>query len=129
MAQVYPLLHTAHYWLSRAGIVIGLAMLVIALYIGLAKHGDVTKWFRRGVYAMIGFVGVEFLIGVTMYLMGGRPSEDVHLIYGVGALLSLPFFVFVETTAKKRPAMGSYMWGFTLVVAIFVRSIMTGAAG
>jgi hypothetical protein len=47
----------------------------------------------------------------------------------MGALLSLPFFIFVETTAKKRPAMGSYIWAFTLMIAIFVRSIMTGAAG
>lgn len=126
--EIYPLLHSVHYWLSRVGIVVGVVMLVIALYIGLAKHGDVTKWFRRGVYSVIGLVGVECLFGLIMYLMGGRPYEDIHIVYGVGALLSLPFFVFVETTAKKRPAMGSYMWGFALLVGIFVRGIMTGAA-
>jgi hypothetical protein len=126
---VYPLLHTLHYWISRIGIVAGVVMLVIAIYVGLMRRGDVTVWFRRGVYAMTGFIGVEFLIGLAMYLLGGRPHEEVHLIYGVGALLALPFFIFVETTAKKRPAMGSYIWGFLLVVAIFVRGIMTGAAG
>ncbi len=125
----YEFLHTAHYWFSRAGIAIGLIMLLIAIYIGLIRHGDVTKWFRRGVYAMIGFIGVEFLIGLTMYLSGGRPYEDVHLVYGLGALLSLPFFVFVETTARKRPAMGSYIWGFALLIGIIMRGIMTGAAG
>ncbi len=124
--SLYPLILTAHYWLSRAGLVIGLVMLLIAVYIGLIKHGDVTKWFRRGTYAVVGFIGVEFLLGLTLYLMGGRPHEDVHLIYGVGALLCLPFFIFVETTAKKRPAMGSYLWGFALMIAIFVRGIMTG---
>lgn len=129
MDQLYPLLHTAHYWLSRAGIIVGLVMLVIAIYIGLIRHGDVTRWFRRGAYAVTAFIGVEFVIGLTMYLSGGRPHEEVHLIYGVGALLSLPFFIFVETTAKKRPAMGSYIWAFALMVAIFLRSIMTGAAG
>ncbi|MCC6804948.1 MAG: hypothetical protein IT319_18850 [Anaerolineae bacterium] len=107
MTELYPLLHTLHYWLSRAGIVVGLVMLVIAIYIGLIRHGDVTKWFRLGAYAVTAFIGVEFLLGLTMYASGGRPHEDVHLIYGVGALLSLPFFIFVETTAKKRPAMGS----------------------
>ena len=125
----YEFLHGAHYWLSRGGIAAGLIMLLIAIYIGLIRHGDVTKWFRRGVYAMIGFIGVEFLIGLTMYLSGGRPYEDVHLVYGLGALLSLPFFVFVETTARKRPAMGSYIWGFTLLIGIIMRGIMTGAAG
>jgi heme A synthase len=127
MAELYSTLHTFHYWISRVGIVVGLVMLVLALYIGLVRHGDVTKWFRRGAYAVTAFIGVEFLLGVTMFLLGGRPGEDVHIIYGFGALLSLPFFIFVETTAKKRPAMGSYMWAFALMVAIFMRSIMTGA--
>ena len=54
MAELYPLLHTLHYWISRAGIVVGLVMLVIAIYIGLIRHGDVTKWFRRGAYAVTG---------------------------------------------------------------------------
>ncbi len=125
----YEFLHGAHYWLSRGGILAGLIMLLIAIYVGIIRHGDVTKWFRRGVYAMIGFIGVEFLIGLTMYLSGGRPYEDVHLVYGLGALLSLPFFVFVETTARKRPAMGSYIWGFALLIGIIMRGIMTGAAG
>jgi len=126
--DLLPTLLTIHYWISRIGIIIGLVMLVLALYIGLVRHGDVTKWFRRGTYAVTAFIGVEFLIGVTMYAMGARPHEDVHIIYGFGALLSLPFFIFVETTARKRPAMGSYMWAFALMVAIFMRSIMTGAA-
>src|SRR3954471_10872623 len=127
MTDLLSTLLTFHYWISRIGIVVGIVMLVLALYIGLVRHGDVTKWFRRGAYAVTAFIGMEFLLGVTMFLLGGRPGEDVHVIYGFGALLSLPFFIFVETTAKKRPAMGSYMWAFALMVAIFMRSIMTGA--
>jgi len=80
------------------------------------------------VYGMVGLVGVEAAIGLILYAQGGRPGQEVHLIYGVGALLALPFFVFVETTATKRPAMGSYLWGFGLVTAIMLRAIMTGAA-
>lgn len=129
MGDLYPAFHTLHYWLSRIGFAGGLLMLALALYIGLIRHGDVTRWFRCGVYAMIGLVGVEFLAGLVMYVLGGRPGDEVHLIYGVGALLSLPFFVFVETTARKRPAMGSYIWGFLLLVGIFVRGIMTGTHG
>jgi hypothetical protein len=53
----------------------------------------------------------------------------VHLIYGLAAVLALPFFIFVEVTAKKRPAMGSYIWGFAILAGVLIRSIMTGAAG
>lgn len=129
MEMLYPVLRDWHYWLSRIGIIAGLVMLGIAIYIGLIRHGDVTRWFRRGVYAMVAFMVVESLIGLLMYAQGGRPYEEVHLIYGMGAVLALPFFIFVETTAKKRPAMGSYIWGFGIMTAIIVRTIMTGAAG
>lgn len=128
MDSLYPFLSEIHYLFSRAGLVLGVIMLVIAIYIGLIRHGDVTKIFRRGVYAMVVFMIVEALIGLAIYAMGIRPYEEVHLIYGLGAVLALPFFVYVETTARKRPAMGSYIWGFTLMAAIIVRSIMTGAA-
>lgn len=127
MAELLPFLRDAHYWLSRVGLVIGLIMLGIAIFIGLIRHGDVTALFRRATYAVVVFIGVECLLGLVMYIIGARPYEEVHLIYGAGALLALPFFIFVETTAKKRPAMGSYIWAFALMVAIFVRSIMTGA--
>ncbi|MDL1900339.1 hypothetical protein FBR02_06175 [Anaerolineae bacterium CFX9] len=129
MEMLYPVLRDWHYWLSRIGIIAGLVMLGIAIYIGLIRHGDVTRWFRRGVYAMVAFMVVESLIGLLMYAQGGRPHEEVHLIYGMGTVLALPFFIFVETTAKKRPAMGSYIWGFGIMTAIIVRTIMTGAAG
>jgi FtsH-binding integral membrane protein len=89
----------------------------------------VTRTFRHGVYAVVALMVVESLVGLAIYFMGFRPSEEVHLIYGMGAVLALPFFVYVEATAKKRPAMGSYIWGFSLMTAIIVRSIMTGTAG
>lgn len=124
----YLFLRDTHYLLSRAGLVVAVLMLLYALYVGLVRHGDVTTAFRRGVYVIFGMIAVEALIGLTMYLMGGRPFDQVHLIYGFGALLALPFFIFVEKTATKRPAMGSYMWGFGVLAGILIRSIMTGAA-
>lgn len=123
-------LRTIHYWLSRASLAIALVMLGVAVYIGLIRHGDVTLMFRRAAYSMVAFIVLEALVGLTMYaLIGARPYDEVHLIYGIGAILSLPFFIYVESTAKKRPAMGSYIWGFAILAAIIVRLYMTGAAG
>jgi hypothetical protein len=86
----------------------------------------VTAHYRRAVYTVAGVMLAQSLLGLVMYIMGGRPYQDVHLIYGLGAVLALPFFIFVEVTAKKRPAMGSYMWGFAVLAGILVRGIMTG---
>ncbi len=101
-------------------------MFALGLFIGLVRHGDVTKYYRRAVYIIAAVMVVQSLVGLTMYLIGVRPYEEVHLIYGLGAVLALPFFIFVEVTAKKRPAMGSYMWGFAVLAGILIRGIMTG---
>lgn len=129
MAELYPLLRDSHYWISRGALAAGLVMLALAITIGLIRHGDATPAFRRGVYLMVAVMLGEALIGLVMYAQGGRPHDEVHLIYGAGAVLALPFFIFVERTATKRPAMGSYIWGFGLMAAIILRAIMTGAAG
>lgn len=128
-ADQYPFLTDVHYWISRIGFGVGLIMLAKAVHIGLIQHGDVTPWFRSATYTIMGFMVMQGLIGGLMWLMDGRPGEEVHIIYGYGVVLSLPFFVFVEVTAKKRPAMGSYIWGFTLLAAIIVRTMSTGPAG
>ncbi len=126
MISLYPLFTTLHYWISRIGLLAAVIMFVLGLFIGLVRHGDVTRWYRRAVYTVAGVMLAQSLLGLTMYIIGGRPYEDVHLIYGLGAVLALPFFIFVEVTAKKRPAMGSYMWGFAVLAGILIRGIMTG---
>ena len=126
MISLYPLFTTIHYWVSRIGLLAAVIMFAIGLFIGLVRHGDVTRWYRRAVYTVAGVMLAQSLLGLIMYFIGGRPYEDVHLIYGLGAVLALPFFIFVEVTAKKRPSMGSYMWGFAVLAGILIRSIMTG---
>lgn len=128
-SERYLLLRDMHAYLSWAGLTAAGLMLLLAIYIGLLRHRDVTAWFRGMTYTIIAFMLAQGMIGGIMYLMGGRPGEDVHLIYGYGVVLSLPFFVFVEVTARRRPAMGSYIWGFTLLAAIIVRCISTGPPG
>ena len=128
MTSLYPLFTTIHYWISRVGLLVAVLMFVLGLYIGLVRKGDVTPYYRKAVYIIAGVMLAQSLLGLIMYIIGGRPFEEVHLIYGVGAVLSLPFFIFVEVTAKKRPAMGSYMWGFAVLAGILIRSIMTGHA-
>lgn len=127
MTEWLPLLRDVHFALSRAGLVIALVMFAIGLYTGLMRHRDVTRQYRWATYSVTGLMLLEALIGLAMYIIGARPFEQVHLIYGMGAFLALPFFIFVEVTAKKRPAMGSYLWGFALLAGIIIRAIMTGA--
>jgi len=127
MTPFIPLLHDVHYWVSRGGLLVATAMFLIGFFIGIIRHRDVTPFYRYATYIVAGVMVFQSAVGLLLYATGLRPYEDVHLIYGMGAVLSLPFFIFVEVTAKKRPAMGSYIWGFAVLAGILVRGIMTGA--
>jgi heme A synthase len=123
---VYLLLMDMHFQLSRLGLAAAGVMALVGVYIGIIRKGDVTPVFRSATYVVFGTMLLQALIGLIMYILGGRPREEVHLIYGMATVLALPFFMFVEMTARKRPAMGSYIWGFTLLAGVIIRSISTG---
>ncbi|MCY3936540.1 MAG: hypothetical protein OXG09_11220 [Chloroflexi bacterium] len=126
-APLYAVLRAVHRELGRLLLGLALVMALVGGYIGLLHRGDVRPWYRRLTYAIILWVASQGLLGALLWFLGGRPGEDVHIIYGFGAVLALPFFAFVEITAQKRPAMGSYIWGFTLLLGILLRSLLTGA--
>jgi heme A synthase len=129
METLYPILAQAHLVAGWAALLAGVVLGAVALYVGVIRHRDATPHFRRGVYAVFGLVLAQGALGALLYALGGRPYEPVHLIYGVGAILALPFFMYVERTAQKRPAMSSYIWGGFLLAGIALRAIMTGGAG
>lgn len=124
---LYIFLHDLHFQFSRLGLAAAAVMVGIAVYIGIIRKGDVTPLFRSATYLVLGTIILQALIGLLMVGQGGQPREEVHFIYGMASVLALPFFIFVEVTAKKRPAMGSYIWGFGLLAGILLRSIMTGS--
>lgn len=125
--SAYLLLRTAHNHFGRYMLAVAGTMFGIATYIGIIRHADVTPYFRRATYVVFGSMLVEGAMGAALYfIIGARPGEDVHILYGIGTMLALPFFIYVERTAPKRPAMGSYMWGFGLLAGIIVRCLSTG---
>jgi len=129
MGELYLFLDSVHSFIGRAGLAIAIGMFALGFFIGVVHKQDVTQWYRRTAYAIAGIMLLQAVVGLAMYfVIGVRPYEEVHWIYGLGAVLALPFFIFVERTAKKRPAMGSYIWGFAVLAGIIVRGIMTGAA-
>ena len=115
-----------HNQLGRAGLALALLMTARAVQVGILRKGDVTPLFRAATYVIFGTMLLQALLGLLLYARGLRPTQEVHLIYGMASVLALPFFIFVEVTARKRPAMGSYIWGFGLLTGILLRSILTG---
>lgn len=127
IANAYPALRAIHHYVAWTGVYVGVLMFVIAVVIAIRDKRDVTPLFRHTVYFIAGTMIVQMGIGLLLwYGVGVRPQAEAHWIYGVGTAIALPFFAFIEVTAEKRPSMGSYLWGFGMLVAIGFRSILTG---
>ncbi|MBK8136112.1 MAG: hypothetical protein KA401_03620 [Anaerolineae bacterium] len=126
--NVYLVVRGVHFQLSRYGLAAAIVMSLAALFLGVIRKDDVTPWFRRGAYVIFGSMLLQAILGFTLLLVyGAQPYQPEHIVYGIATAACLPFFVFVETTAKKRPAMGSYVWGFILLIGVVIRAISTGA--
>jgi heme A synthase len=117
---------TLHHYLSRLIPLTALILLILGLGLTLSKK-DVTPWLRTLAYALSGLIFLQAILGTTLYVRGSRALEpDIHLVYGLGISLLMPFFIYVERTAEKRPAVGSFIIGALLVVGMSFRSILTG---
>lgn len=126
----FLILLALHNHLGRFTLLIAVLMFALAAYIGLVRRGDVTPYFLRGTLVVWGTMIGEALLGLVMLIgYGAQAGHESHYIYGAGAVLALPFFVYVERTSPKRPAMGSYLWGFGLMAGIIVRCLSTGVIG
>lgn len=127
--NAYMVIRDMHYQLSRYGLAVAILMAVLALIFGVWRKDDVLPWFRRGAYVVFGTILLQAVLGFGLLLIfGTQPHQPEHIVYGIAAAACLPFFIFVETTAKKRPAMGSYIWAFVLLIGIIIRAISTGRA-
>lgn len=124
---LYPYLKIIHHTLAWTGVYVGLILFAVAFHLGVMQKRDVTRLFRRSVYALAALMVVQMLLGTAIwYGVGTRPIGEAHWIYGVATAAAIPYFAFIETTAEKRPAMGSYLWGLGMLAAIGFRSILTG---
>ena len=73
-----------------------------------------------------GLLIVQVVVGVVLVLLGGRPADSLHYLYGVVILILLPFaFTFVR---GRYPRQGLLICSAValFIAALAVRAIMTG---
>ena len=67
-------------------------------------------------------VVVQGLLGLVLYLKGFRPESSVHLLYGMTAILVLPF---VWSYARERESRQALL--FYSLIALFIAGLATRA--
>ena len=109
-----------------------LALAVLAVVLGLwgtyeyLRHRALSGGFRSTYILMAGLTAVQGAAGVGELLLGNRPHNLLHVVYGIFAGAFLPgIYFYVGRGAKDREAvfLAAACW---IVLVAFIRGFATG---
>jgi hypothetical protein len=110
---------------ARALLVFAILLAVWGTY-GYFRHAAVSAGFRSSYLIMAGLTALQGLVGLAAFAFGGRPTELLHLVYGVFAVIFLPgAYAYAHGGTPRREAV--ILAGAAWVVSIaYFRGIATG---
>ncbi len=110
------------------------ARVVLAYAVALAVWGTYTYFrnqelgggFRASYLIMAGLTGIQGLLGLATFLLGARPVELLHVVYGIFAVIFLPgAYLYAHGGSRRREAV--ILAGACWIVSIaYLRGIATG---
>lgn len=122
MTQTLAFLHSLG---ARALLVFALLLAIWGTY-RYFRNAEVSGGFRSSYLIMAGLTAVQGLLGLAAFAFGGRPTQLLHIVYGVFAVLFLPgAYLYAHGGSRRREAV--ILAGAAWVVSIaYFRGIATG---
>jgi hypothetical protein len=126
-------LHNLNAWLVE--IVGGLTLIVgivwLVLYRGKAVDASdpvdqVRRVFRYGLIATFALGALQAVLGGLLYLLGGRPGNVLHFVYGLLVLAIIPVVWVYSDQSRVRRDIIIMSIAVLAVVAAGARAFMTG---
>ncbi len=114
-----------HGYGARALLVFALVLAVWGTYLYF-RNRELTGGYRSSYLIMAGLTAVQGLVGLLAFVFGGRPTELLHIVYGIFAVLFLPgAYVYAQGGTRRRETV--IIAGAAWVVSIaYFRGISTG---
>ncbi len=90
------------------------------------RNQELGGGFRASYLIMAGLTVVQGLLGLAAYGLGARPTELLHVVYGIFAVIFLPgAYLYAQGGTRRREAV--IIAGAAWVVSIaYLRGIATG---
>jgi hypothetical protein len=108
------------------------ALLIFGVVLGVwgtyqyFRHAAVSGGFRSSYLIMAGLTAAQGLLGLAAFAFGSRPTELLHVVYGIFAVLFLPgAYLYAHAGNPRREALILAGAAWTVSVAYF-RGIATG---
>jgi len=69
------------------------------------RRAQVSPGFRSSYLIMAVVTPLQGLVGGVLFILGQRPTELLHIVYGIFAVLFLPgAFLYAQGATKRREA-------------------------
>jgi hypothetical protein len=97
---------TLHVILAVVAAAASLVVIASAIWSAVAGwrtdgRGDHRSAVDRAVLAVLGSVLAAGLIGAVLVVMGSRPADPLHFVYGPAALIALPAAIWVGARGTR----------------------------
>jgi hypothetical protein len=118
-------LSTLHSWLAVLAIAADLALVAVSAVALLTRRCS-RLWGDRLILMVLAATGLTALVGGGFALTSRSPSDTLHLVYGVVALLVLPIARYIGRSGSDRRRSGWLALGSVVQLAVYVRLFQTG---
>lgn len=90
------------------------------------RRSQISPGFRSSFLIMAVITPLQGLVGAALFILGNRPTELLHVVYGIFAVIFLPgAYLYAHGGTKRREAI--VLAGAAWIVAIaYFRGIATG---
>jgi hypothetical protein len=107
------------------------ALLIYAVVLGIwgayryFRDQELGGGFRASFLIMAGLTAVQGLLGLATFIFGARPTELLHVVYGIFAVIFLPgTYLYAQGGTRRREAV--ILAGAAWIVSIaYLRGIAT----
>ena len=107
------------------------ALLIYAVVLGIwgayryFRDQELGGGFRASFLIMAGLTAVQGLAGLATFIFGARPTELLHVVYGIFAVIFLPgTYLYAQGGTRRREAV--ILAGAAWIVSIaYLRGIAT----
>ena len=120
-----PAIRNLHSYGARVLLVYAVVLAIWGTY-EYFRNQQLTGGFRSSYLIMAGLTAVQGLIGLAAFVLGGRPTELLHIVYGVFAVIFLPgAYLYAHGGSHRREAV--ILAGAAWIVSIaYLLGIATG---
>jgi hypothetical protein len=113
-------------------VLIARAMVLYYVLVGVwglflaVRHAPLDSAYRGALFIGVGLGLVQLLVGGLLFMVGRRPRDDLHYLYGLSLIVTLPL-VHQYLAGRRVPPALVYGLACLFMMGLALRGITTGA--